>query len=194
MVLTMQERIFVTERYFGHKAYKTVSEMFRAKFPGKDIPNKSTMGRIIAKFLQRGTVCNLPNDGEKTALTSRVLAAVSSELAPNDPGTSTFFRQVVHQHRNEGLSYGTAHHITEALRLHPCRVRIVHELLPLDYDRRVTYCQWLLNFAQTRPSMLNNVFYSDEARFQLSGYVNSPAPTNLETLKANIMRGINKIP
>ncbi len=41
--------------------------------------------------------------------------------------------------------------------------------------------------------MLNDVFYSDEAWFQLSGYVNSPTHANLETLKVNIKREINKI-
>ncbi len=80
------------------------------------------MNLIIAKFRQHGTVCNLPHDREKTALTLCVLATVSPELAPNDPGTSRSLRQVVHEHRNEGLSYGTAHHATEAPGLHPCRV------------------------------------------------------------------------
>ncbi len=169
-----------------HKSYKTVSEMFQAKFPGKGVPNKSAMSCIIAKFRQCGTVCNLLHNREKTVLTPRVLAKVSSELAPNDPGTSKSLRQVIREHCNEGLSYGTTHHATEALGPCPYRVHIVHELLPLDYDGRVTYCQWLLNFVKTRPSMLNDVFYSDEAWFQLSGYVNSPAPANLETLKANI--------
>ncbi len=42
--------------------------------------------------------------------------------------------------------------------------------------------------------MLNDVFYSDETWFQLSGYMNSPAPANLETLKANITCDINKSP
>ncbi len=56
MMLTLQERIFVNKQYFAHKLYKTVSEMFQVKFVGKDVPNKSTMSRIIAKFYQHGTV------------------------------------------------------------------------------------------------------------------------------------------
>ncbi len=105
-MLTLQERIFVTEQYFAHKSYKNVSEMFQAKFPGKDMLNKSTMSYIIAKFRQHGTVCNLPHDREKTALTLHVLATVSSELAPNNPGTFKSLLQVVCKHRKEGLSYG----------------------------------------------------------------------------------------
>ncbi len=88
VVLTLQERIFVTEQYFAHELYKTVSEMFQAKFLGKDVPNKSTMSRIIAKFRQQCTVCNLPHNKEKTALTPHVMVTVSSESATNDPGTS----------------------------------------------------------------------------------------------------------
>ncbi len=191
MVLTLHERIFVTKQYFAHKLYKTVSKMFQAKFSGKDVPNKSTMSRIIAKFRQHGIVCNLQRDREKTALTPRMLTTVSSELTPNDPGTSKSLCQVVHEHGNEGLSYGTTHCALEALGLHPYRVRVVHELQPLDYDHCMMYCQWLLNFVQTRPGMLNDVFYTDEAWFKLSEYVNSPAPANLETLKANITREIN---
>ncbi len=93
--------------------------MFQAKFPGKDVPSKSTISRIIAKFCQHGTVCNLSLDREKTALTLRVLAPVSSELAPNDPGTSKSLHQVICEHRNEGLSYGTTHHAMESLKLQP---------------------------------------------------------------------------
>ncbi len=135
MVLTLQERISVTEQYFAHKSYKTVSEMFQAKFPGTDVPNKSTMSRIITKFHQHNTVCNLLHDREKTALTPRVLATVSSELAPNDTLTSESLCQIIHEHHNEGLSSGNVHRTTEALRVYPYRVCVVHKLLPLDYDR-----------------------------------------------------------
>ncbi len=191
MVLTLQESIFVTEQYFMHKSYKIVSEIFQAKFPGKDMPNKSTMNHIIAKFCQHVTVWNLPHDGEKTVLTPRVLATVFSELVPNDPGTSKSLCQIVRENRSEGLSYSTTHHATEALGLHPYRVRIIHELLPLVYDRHVMYCQWLLNFVQTRPGMLNDLFWWSVV--STVRYMNSPTPANLETLKANVTREINKI-
>ncbi len=118
--------------------------MFHMKFPEKDKPNKSTVSRIVAKFHQHGTVGNLPYEREKFALTPCVLATVSSESAPNDPGTSKSLRQVVHEHRNEGLSHSATHRAMEALGLH--LYSVVHELLPPDYDRRVMYCQRLLNF------------------------------------------------
>ncbi len=123
MVLTLQERIFVTKQYLAHKLYKAVSEMFQAKFPGKDVPNMSTMSRIIAKFHQHCTVCNLPLNREKTALSPHV-ATLSSKLAPNDPATSKSLRQVVCKHHNEGSSFSTARHAMASSIQSLCHTRV----------------------------------------------------------------------
>lgn len=174
MVLTLKERIFIVEHYFATKSYKTVLKMFKDEFPGREPPNNSSVSRIVAKFREYGTVRNLPHDREKTALTPQVLATVASELAGTTPSPSTkSLRRVVLEHRNEGLTYGTAHRAVQALGLHPYRIRVVHELLPLDFDRRITFCEWFLNFVKTQPFILNDVFFSDEAWFSLCGYVNS---------------------
>ncbi len=193
MVLTLRERIFVTEQYFAHKSYKTVSEMFQAKFPGKDVSNKSTMSHIIAKFRQHGPVCNLPHNREKAALTSRVLARVSSELASNNRGISKSFCQVICEHRNEGLSYSTTHCAMEALGLHPYRVCIIHELLswqqsPRDVLSMVAKLRTNLPWHVERCilfwwSMVSTVTVCEQ-----------PHPANSETLKVNIMHVINKMP
>lgn len=48
---------------------------------------------------------------------------------------------------------------------------VVQELLPPDFERRVEYCHW---FNQNlRNDILDVSFFSDEAWFHLSGYVNS---------------------
>ncbi len=38
------------------------------------------------------------------------------------------------------VSYGTAHRATHALQLHPYRIRVTHELLPLDPNQCLHYC------------------------------------------------------
>ncbi len=48
--------------------------------------------------------------------------------------------------KEEGISYGTAHHVTIILNLYPHRVHMVHKLKPLNYDRRIVCCEWFLNF------------------------------------------------
>jgi hypothetical protein len=58
------------------------------------------------------------------------------------------------------------------LKLHPYRVSVIHELKPADYNKRVKYCEWFLKFIEN-DSVLNYTFFTDEAWFHLSGYINS---------------------
>ncbi len=64
---------------------------------------------------------------------------------------------------------------TEMLNLKPYKANVVQELLPADCPKCAAFCQWLrdeLN-GKGKMSKLDNVFFSDEAWFNLDGYVNS---------------------
>jgi hypothetical protein len=58
------------------------------------------------------------------------------------------------------------------IHLHPYKVSLVQELKPADYPRRVAYCNWFFNHMNDNRT-LDLSFFSDEAWFHLSGYVNS---------------------
>lgn len=47
----------------------------------------------------------------------------------------------------------------------------MQELLPVDYGRRLHYCEWFQE--NMNRNLLNLSFFTDEAWFHLSGYVNS---------------------
>lgn len=52
--------------------------------------------------------------------------------------------------------------------MHPYKVSVLQQLYPTDFEARVNYCQWFnvhMNDDKT--------FFTDEAYFHLSGYVNS---------------------
>lgn len=71
-----------------------------------------------------------------------------------------------------GLSVGTCHKaLTKRLHLHPYKVTVVQELHPLDYGKRVRYCEWFNE--NVNDDLLDQTFFTDEAWFHLSGYVNS---------------------
>jgi hypothetical protein len=42
-----------------------------------------------------------------------------------------------------------------------------------DYDKHMTYCCWFQTFIDENPGVLDYTWFSDEAWFHLSGYVNS---------------------
>jgi hypothetical protein len=58
------------------------------------------------------------------------------------------------------------------LKFFPYRVRVVHELKPADYGKRENFCKWFLNFIEN-DEILDITFFTDEAWFHLSGYINS---------------------
>lgn len=66
----------------------------------------------------------------------------------------------------------TCHRILKnKLKMHPYKITVVQELLPRDFEARMNYCYWFQNTFDDR--LLDFTFYSDEAWFHLSGYINS---------------------
>jgi hypothetical protein len=55
------------------------------------------------------------------------------------------------------------------LHIHPYKINIVPEIKPVDYEERVRFCNWFINHVHD-PKL---TFFTDEANFNLSGYVNS---------------------
>jgi hypothetical protein len=56
---------------------------------------------------------------------------------------------------------------------HAYRFRVVQELKQQDYYKRMTYCRWFQTFIEENQGILDYTWFSDEAWFHLSGYVNS---------------------
>jgi len=52
-------------------------------------------------------------------------------------------------------------------------MQVFHELIPGDYAKRVNYRRWFKNLIRDNIGVLDQVFFTDEAWFHLSGYVNS---------------------
>jgi hypothetical protein len=73
------------------------------------------------------------------------------------------------------VSNSTAHRILrKKLKLHPYRVSVVHQLKERGHQSRVDYCTWCQNFlVEEGEEILDVTFFTDEAWFHLSEYVNS---------------------
>src|SRR5699024_11571821 len=72
-----------------------------------------------------------------------------------------------------GVPMTTCHTIVKKrLHMHLYKITTVQELSPVDFRRRMEYCNWFLNNLDDN-RLLDLSFFSDEAWFHLSGYVNS---------------------
>ena len=59
------------------------------------------------------------------------------------------------------------------LQFYSYRMQVFHELIPGDNAKRVNSCRWFKNLIRGNICVLDQVFFTDEASFHLSGYVNS---------------------
>ena len=59
------------------------------------------------------------------------------------------------------------------LHLYPYQIQIKQKLTEADLAKRVAICEWFCDTIEVNPDFLDHVWSSDEARFLLSGHVNS---------------------
>jgi hypothetical protein len=73
MVYSRAERVFILEHYFELKSFAAVREAFINAYPDKEVPSKTTVHRLVRKFLDTGSVC----------VTSAHLATKQLKLRPH---------------------------------------------------------------------------------------------------------------
>ena len=76
-----------------------------------------------------------------------------------------------------GLSRSSIHRILKSyFQLYPYRIQIKQTLTQNDMEKRVETCRWFKSKIEELADFLQNVWFSDEAHFSLSGYVYNKNP------------------
>ena len=58
------------------------------------------------------------------------------------------------------------------MNLYPYKSQILQSLTEEDFEKRLVYCNWFLEFIRLGMFVLDRVFFTDEAYFEISGYQN----------------------
>lgn len=66
----------------------------------------------------------------------------------------------------------TVHNLLTAEKWHPYKIQLVQELNEDDPDRRMEFCQTLMDRSNQNPLFVENILFSDESTFKLNGEVN----------------------
>jgi hypothetical protein len=64
------------------------------------------------------------------------------------------------------------------LHIRPYKIAVVPEIKPVDYDKRVRFCNCFINHVHDGLLDPKPTFFTDEANFNLSVYVNSQNKQN----------------
>lgn len=180
MVFTNMHNAFIIEAYFRtgicnengvwNYSYQSCREQFQERFPDAEFTNDTFVQhvrRIVDRFRNTASVCKGKSSGRPTVLTEEVVNDVQQrlEVSPRK-SLRTLSAQT-------GLSYGSCQKACKkSLHLHPYKISVLQQLLPPDFQRREQYCHWF-NENLNNNNILDKTFFSDEAWFHLSGYVNS---------------------
>lgn len=175
MPLTAGERTFLIEAYFRTGrlindrwlySYDDCKEQFSVQYPNTHVPSKSTINSLIHRFRTFGAVTDRKRPGTAKKLSAQEIENIRTRIV-HSPKKS--LRRLSAE---TGVSLGTCHNVVrKTLKFFPYRVTVMHELLPADYQKRIQYCNWFQQ--HMTDNMLNCTYFSDEAWFHLSGYVNS---------------------
>lgn len=168
MSFSQEQRVFLLEQYFTSHSYEFAIDQFRVTYPDVSVPNKSTLTRLIRRFRETGSVADKKRSGRPVVLTDAKLSEVRNAMQQSP---SKSLRRLSTQSQ---ISLGSAHKAMKKLKFRAYRVRSVQELKDPDKEKRLVYCRWFRSFVDYHGiGELDRVFFSDEAWFHLSGYVNS---------------------
>ena len=175
MAWSIEEKSFCVTLYLETKSLKTVQARHRRKFIFNNFPHKFQITRWVKKFKDTGTLMKSTKKGQKSTSGRKLTArppesvdAVRNRVVRN-PKKSLRKRS-----QELSLSRSSVHRILKNdLQLYPYRIQIKQTPTQNDMAKRVQISQWFESKTEENPNFLQNVWFSDEAHFSLSGHVNS---------------------
>ena len=63
--------------------------------------------------------------------------------------------------------------LVKDLKLYPYRIQIKHKLTQADMENHAAMCRWFCDKVDENPDFLDDLWFSNEAHFLLSGHVSS---------------------
>lgn len=167
---TIAQRVnFVKLYYKNGDSPARVFRAIRNDFPRHGRPTEHTIGNVVRKFEQTGSVADIHRPTHHRNVRSHENIAAVAESVEEDPTTSINRRS-----QQLGLSYGSLWRILHLdLHLHPYKVRLAQKLERGDHGMRRAYVEWVLQKQQENADFSNQIFFTDEAHFELGGYVNT---------------------
>ena len=162
--LTKDERVELVFMYGRPElSCRKIAAVFNENHADRPHIAHTTVLDLINRFKKTGSVHDLPRSGRSSISNDDETAtAVLGELIIS-PMKST--RKLAQQ---TGVSRRCIQKILKVNHFHPYKVQLVQELHGDDYERRMKFCEWVLQ----QPDIVRWIMFSDEAIFHLSGHVN----------------------
>lgn len=167
--LTTAQRVKIVQLvYRNNNSVRTVYRNLREDYGQFNRPTERTIRNVVKKFEETGSIGDRLRPAQRRGVRLAENIAAVRESVAEEPGVSIRRRSQV-----LGFSYGSLWRILhQDLHLHPYKIQLTQELKPRDHGQRRIYADWVLEQQEVDADFSKKVLFSDEAHFQLSGYVN----------------------
>jgi hypothetical protein len=163
---SLEERVFIVKIYWITGCIKNCQRKFVEQFGGRNPPSKCCIQLLVEKLETKGTLLDLHGRG-RPEMSENTVNDVANRLLASPRKSLHVLSQEI------GLSRSTCQRAVKKAGLDAYRFRVVQELKQQDYDKLMTYCRWFQTFIDENPGILDYTWFSDEAWFHLSSFVNS---------------------
>lgn len=164
-VRTLQEK---TEAVFifaeANRNFHEAERIFNERFPDRPI-SRAYLRQLVQKFINTGSVQNRKNPGRPSISEDKQIQIVGEMVVHSQQSTS-------HVAAICDVSATTVKKFLKRNKFHPYKMKILHQLIEDDPDRRIEFCEVMTQTIARNPSYLRNICFSDECTFYLNGFVN----------------------
>lgn len=167
----MRRRIWIVEAYwFFQRSIARVAEEYRKCFPNEAAPSKSVIQANVRKLHDEGTLTNLSkmySGRPSTSNTPENVERVEEFYAENP--------QVSLRRASQALEIPVTslqRIVKTKIKLFPYKIQVFQELSPFDMQRRLDFSRQMIEMILNRSIETRRIWFSDEAHFWLTGYVN----------------------
>ncbi|CAF1096118.1 unnamed protein product [Didymodactylos carnosus] len=164
---TSKSVVFAIERLFSKFGRAIDVQREWSNYFDTTPPHLTTISSINRKFDEDGTLESLPRSGRPSSVLFEEKLDEIEEMVTSNPQLS--IRQGAAQ---AGISKSSYQVAIKQLNFKPYRPTLIVELNEDDFDRRSEFCEsWIEKF-QNEPDLIDNIFWSDEAKFNMNTVVN----------------------
>ena len=175
MAWSMEEKTFRVILYLEAKSLKTVKARYHKRFNFNNFPHKFQITHWVKKFKDTGTLIKSTKKGQLSTSGTKLTARSPKNVNSVQDSVARSPKKSLRRRSQElGLSRSSVHRILKNdLQLYPYRIQIKQTLTQNDMANCVETCLWSESKVEEMTDFLQNVWFSDEAHFSPSGYVNS---------------------
>ena len=165
-----RRRVSMVELYwqFGRSCNR-VRNALRSMFGRRALPTNKTILETVNKFHDTGTIQNLQkgHSGRPRTVQTEENTTTVEEFFEENPHCSTRRASA-----ELALSRTSVRRILKKVKMHPYKVQVFQQLTQYDMERRLAFAQKMLRWLDRGKVNSDQIWFSDEAHFWLSGYVN----------------------